>query len=164
MIITISGSVGSGKTTIAKTLAQKLNYELIHLNELAEKYKIEDVDKLQTFDFDLDKLLDDIENKLVKYNKEKKDIILEGHFAHFINPELVDFLFVIGRDLEELKKEYEKRGYNEQKIKDNLEAETFNICFYEAIEEGYEEENQVFLIPNNGTVDEVIKKIKILLI
>ena len=61
MIIAISGSVGSGKTTIAKTLSEKLDYKLINLNELAKEYKIEDVQKLQTFDFDLDKLLDDLE-------------------------------------------------------------------------------------------------------
>jgi len=162
-IITISGSVGSGKTTIANVLAKKLDYELIHLNELTQKYKIEDVDSLQTFDFDLDKLLDEIEEKIVEYRQENKDLILEGHFAHFINPELVDILFVIGRDLEALKKEYVARGYNEQKIADNLEAESFNICFYEAIEEGYEEEKQAFLVVNGGEVEDVVRKMKILL-
>ena len=87
MIIAISGSVGSGKTTIAKTLSEKLDYKLINLNELAKNYKIQDVKELQTFDFNLDKLLEDLELKLK--NKEfGKNIILEGHFSHFINPNM----------------------------------------------------------------------------
>ena len=52
-----------------------------------------------------------------------------------------------------------KRGYNEEKINDNIEACAMNICFYEAIEEGYEEEKQVFCVENK-TIDETIKKIK----
>lgn len=160
MIIAISGSVGSGKTTISKTLAQKLNYKIIHLNELAQKHKLKDIKELQTFDFDLDKLLNETETKL-KQNPNQ-NIILEGHFAHFLNSELIDKLFIIGRDLKQLKQEYKKRGYNEQKIEDNLEAESFNICLYEALEEGYKEEKQVFLIENNETIEKTISKIMIL--
>ncbi|NQZ85476.1 MAG: dephospho-CoA kinase [Nanoarchaeales archaeon] len=163
MIIAISGSVGSGKTTIAKTLSEKLDYKLINLNELAKEYKIEDVQKLQTFDFDLDKLLDDLELKLK--NKEFGDnAILEGHFAHFINPELISRLIIIGKDLKQLKQIYKDRKYNEQKIKDNLEVESFNLCFYESLEEGYKEGKQVFLVENNETIQDTIDKIKILLI
>ena len=163
MIIAISGSVGSGKTTIAKTLAEKLDYKLINLNELAQKYKIEDIKELQTFDFNLDKLLDDLELKLK--NKEFGDnVILEGHFAHFINPEHISKLIIIGRDLKQLKQEYIKRKYNEQKIADNLEVEAFNLCFYESIDEGYKEGKQVFLVENNDSIQDTIDKIKILLI
>lgn len=164
MIIAISGSVGSGKTTVAKELAKRLEYKLIHLNELAKKYKKEEIKELQTFDFDLDKLLKDLEKDLTKAKKDQENLILEGHFAHFINPELIDKLLVIGRDPKQLKETYEQRGYNEQKIQDNIEVENFNLCFYEAIEEGYKEEKQVFLIKNQGTIDEIINKIKILLI
>lgn len=163
MIIAISGSVGSGKTTIAKELSEKLNYKLINLNELAKEYKIEDIKELQTFDFDLDKLLDDLELKLK--NKEfGSDVVLEGHFAHFINPEFIDKLLIIGRELNHLKNTYSERGYNEQKIADNLEVESFNLCFYEAVDEGYIEGKQVFLVENNSILQDCIDKIKILLI
>lgn len=163
MIITVSGSVGSGKTSIATELAKKLDYKLINLNDLAKDYKIEDIEELQTFDFDLDKLLDNLELKLK--NKELgNDIILEGHFAHFINPELIDKLLVIGRDLTELKKTYIEREYNKQKVLDNLEVESFNLCFYEAIDEGYMEGKQVFLVENNRTLQDCLDKIKVLLI
>jgi broad-specificity NMP kinase len=134
-IIAISGSVGSGKTTFAKALAKELNYEVLHLNEVAKKYKLEDIKELQTFDFDLDDLLDDFEKEL-KENKYK-NIVIESHFSHLINPELIDVLFVVNRDLKLLKEEYKIRKYNDQKIQDNLEVESFNLCFYEAEEAGY---------------------------
>jgi len=164
MIIAISGSVGSGKTTIAKELSTRLNYELIQLNDLAKKYKLEEVKELQTFDFDLDKLLGDLELKLKQKKLNNENVILEGHFAHLINPELIDKLIIIGRSLKELKQTYKQRGYNNQKIADNLEVESFNLCFYEALEEGYKEEKQVFLINNNETINKAIEKIKIVLI
>lgn len=163
VIIGITGSVGTGKTTISNNLGIRLNCYVNHLNDVAKKYKIKDVENLQTFDFDLDLLLKDVELEIRESKKQEIDMIFESHFAHFIDPSLVDIMFVIGRDLSKLKEEYERRGYNEKKITDNLEAESFNLCFYEAIENGYKEEKQVFLVENkddiNLTVLEILKKL-----
>jgi broad-specificity NMP kinase len=85
---------------------------------------------------------------------------------------LVDYLFVINRDLKILEKVYSERKYNENKVRDNLETESFNLCFYEAIENGFRESNQgdvtdnskndgqVFTIENKDSIDEVIETIK----
>ena len=163
MIIVISGSVGSGKTSFSKFLVEEelKDFEIVHLNNWAQDFKVKDVKELQTFDFNIDGLIAKV-NRFISDNLSK-NYIFEGHFAHFINPDLVDFLFVINRDLEGLKKEYEKRGYNAQKMKDNLEVESFNLCFYEGIEEGYKEEEQIFCLSNDKDlkklVDEVVLKI-----
>jgi len=171
MIIVISGSVGSGKTFISDKFALKFDFEVVHLNEIVTKFKLNDDLEAQTFDFDLDNFLKFIEREIKKAKKENKNIIFESHFAHFINPDLVDILFIINRDLKELKKEYIKRKYNSNKIKDNLEVESFNLCFYEAIEEGYGEEVQglkfnnnnnkinIFSIENNKKVDLILEDI-----
>lgn len=158
MIIVISGSVGSGKTTIAKNLAKRLKFEVVHLGDLADEFKIKDVKELQTFDFDIDSLLDNIEKKIKLWKKQKKNIVIESHFAHFIKPEFVDLLFIINRDLKELKKEYKIRKYNTQKIKDNLEVESFNLCFYEALECGFEEEDKIFCINNDKDLNLIVKE------
>ena len=142
MIIAISGAVGSGKTSLSLDLGIKLGYKVVPLNEIAKKFKLNDVKSLQTFDFDLDKLLDFVEKEIEIYRKEELDVIFEGHFAHFIDAKLIDCLFIVNRDLKTLKNVYLDRGYNEQKISDNLEVESFNLCFYEAIENGYGEEGE----------------------
>lgn len=158
MIIGISGSVGTGKTQIALALGKKLNYNVINLNNIAKEFKIKEIPSLQTFDFNIEKLVSKV-NRNIADGIYGKNVILEGHFSHFLNPELVDLMIIINRDLKELKKEFIKRGYNEQKIKDNLEVESFNLCFYEAVEEGFEEGKKVFCFDNNSTIDDIIKNI-----
>lgn len=149
MIIAISGSVGVGKTTIAQLLAQKLNFNCIELNEIANEFKIESNEHLQTFDFDVKACLNYIEKKYTN-----NDYVLEGHFAHLLRPEFVDILIIINRDISQLHAEYVQRGYNEQKIKDNLEVETLNVCFYEAEEEGYDEK-QLIVIENSSSDEDI---------
>jgi len=157
MIIAITGSVGSGKTTLANYLGEKLEAKVIHMNDNAKLWKIEEVDELQTFDFDLDKTIRDVEVEIMK--NTGKDLIVESHFAHFINPDHVDKLIVVNRDLKNLKNEYEVRGYNEQKTSDNLEVESFNLCFYEAIENKYDEGRQLFCIENDEDIVELARRI-----
>jgi adenylate kinase len=159
MIIGISGSVGSGKTTIGKKLSKILNYDFVPLNEKVKEYKIKDVNDLQTFDFDFDKFYEKFEDELKIFIKKNKNTIFEGHFAHFIDKKYVDLLFIISKDLSKLKEEYKKRNYNEKKIKENLEVEALNLCFFEAIENGYENEKNLFLIENNDDLDSTISKI-----
>lgn len=155
MIIAISGSVGSGKTSISNKLQEKLNFKIIHLNDIAKEFKLKEIKKLKTFDFDLDKLINFVEKIIIRNNKKKENLILESHFAHFLNPKLVDFLFIISRNQKELLKEYKKRDYNKEKISDNLEVENFNLCFLEATENGFKEKKDLFLIENKNLIDSI---------
>ena len=171
MIIAISGSVGCGKTTITKGLEKRLDCPVVNLSDLAKKHKIRDVPELETFDFDIDALLEDVYKLIRECRREDRTLILEGHFAHFIDFKLVDFLFVINRDLKDLKGVYVQRGYNDRKIKENLEVEALNVCFYGGIERGYKELNgesidgekrgcgEIFLISNDSSVESVVRKI-----
>ena len=157
MKIAISGSVGVGKTALATKLSEKLKFEVVHLNEIAQKFKLSDIKELQTFDFDVQKCIDYIEDKY----KLKDNIIFEGHFAHLLHPKFIDFIVIINRDLKELHQEYINREYNTQKITDNLEVESLNVCFYEAEEEGYEED-QFIVIENTHHIDieDIVNELK----
>ena len=171
MIIAISGSVGSGKTTIADCLGKKLNISVVHLNDLAHEHKIQEVPEIETFDFNLNSLLDDACKLIQNKREENKALILEGHFAHFIDFKLVDFLFVVNRDLKELREVYEQRKYNEKKIEENLEVESLNACFYEGIEGGYTQANgensednpklrgKIFSVLNDSNIEDVVGEI-----
>ena len=156
MRISISGSVGVGKTTIAKLLAHKLQFEIVYLNEVAQDFKLEDIEDLQTFDFDLKKCIEYIEENF----SQSQNIIFEGHFAHLLHPEFIDIVIIINRNLKELHQEYVQREYNEQKIQDNLEVESLNVCFYEAEEEGFKEDQ--FIVFENSQDFEVEEVVQIL--
>ena len=77
--------------------------------------------------------LSKLNNKLKSSKNQEKNqnIIIDSHLSHYLNS---DYCFVVKTDLKTLKKRLQKRKYSEQKIKDNLEAEIFDICHEEAKE------------------------------
>ncbi len=172
MIIAISGSVGCGKTTIADSLGKRLDCLVVSLSDLARKHKVEDVPEYETFSFDLDALLEDVCELIRECRREDRTLILEGHFTHFIDFKLVDFLFVINRDLRDLKSVYIQRRYSDRKVKENLEVEALDVCFYEGIERGYRDlsdggigsgvrrSGRIFSISNDLDVESVVEMMK----
>ena len=49
-------------------------------------------------------------------------------------------VIIVKTSLKNLKKRLEKRGYNKLKVRENLEAEIFDVCFEEAKELGHKVE------------------------
>jgi len=138
-IICVSGSVGVGKSTYSKKLAKKLKYKYIELNEFIEENKLKEKydKKMKTWDVDVKKL-----NKvLVEFIKNSKEnLVIDGHLSHYLPKKYVDKVIIIKCELKELRKRLEKRGYNEDKIRENLDCEIFDVCYEEAKELGHEVE------------------------
>ena len=67
-----------------------------------------------------------------KVNGEEKEniTIIESHLAHYIT----DIVIVLRAYPPELKKRLEKRGYSEEKINENAEAESIDLILAEAFE------------------------------
>ncbi len=62
----------------------------------------------------------------------KRIIIVDSHLSHFISPKIVDLCVICKCELKELKRRLKKRGYSEDKIRENLQAEIFDVCKEEA--------------------------------
>lgn len=144
-VIIVSGTPGTGKTTIAKNLAKEKNYEYIDVNKIIEiynnKYKIiSGYDKKRNtkiIDTDnLNKALIEI-IKEKKKDKKTKGIVIDSHLSHYLPKKYVDLCIITKCELKKLKKRLEKRGYSKHKIRENLDAEIFDVCRMEALELGH---------------------------
>ncbi|MEK6951997.1 MAG: adenylate kinase family protein [Nanoarchaeota archaeon] len=132
MIIIVTGSVGTGKTKIARAIARKYNLKYLDLNGLIVKNKLyENYDKkFKTHIVDIKKL-----NKfLIKLIKKEKDLVIDSHLSHYLNKKYVDLCIVTKCDIKVLKKRLEKRKYSKDKIRENLDAEILDVCLIEALD------------------------------
>ena len=155
-VIIVTGSVSSGKTTLAKRLSKKLDYKYIDVNKLIEqdkissgydkkmKCKIIDIKKLNKALIKLiNKNKKPLKNKtnkklsqLIKKNKKIiKGIVIDSHLSHYLPNRYVDLCIVTKCDIKELNKRLKKRKYGRDKIKENIECEIFDICLNEAKEQ-----------------------------
>ncbi len=124
-VVAITGTPGTGKTTVAKILRRR-GYSVLSVNELAERLdciigeeegcKIVDVDELAK------KIADVLPEGLV---------FLEGHLSHLLNP---DITVVLRCNPVELKRRLEGKGWSEEKVLENVEAEIVDVILIEALE------------------------------
>ena len=135
MIIIVTGSVGTGKTTYAKKLAKKLKYKYINVNKIISEKKLSSgYDKKRKCKIvdtaKLNKVLIDMINK-------DKNLVIDSHLSHFLPSKYVDECYVTKCDLKELEKRLKKRKYSKDKIRENLDTEIFDVCLIEAKERGH---------------------------
>jgi len=156
MIIIVSGTPGTGKTTLSRKLAAKLKYDYIDVkkaiaeNKLKEKYD----KKRRTYAVDVKKL-----NKiLISLIKKNKDLIIDSHLSHYLPEKYVDLCIITKCNLKELEKRLKKKRYNKSKIRENLDCEIFDICLNEA----KEAKHKILIVDTTKGIDigKIIKKIK----
>ena len=138
MVIIVTGTPGTGKTTYAKALAGKLGYTYLDLTEFIIKKNLhEGKDPLRdTIIVDEDALLTVLLPKIVA----NPEMVVDGHFSHELPKENVKRCIVLKCELKELEKRLKARGYSEEKVRENLDAEIFDVCLHEAEEYGHKVE------------------------
>ncbi len=142
MNIALTGTPGTGKTTLSK----KLNYNIVSINQSYPEIsdgKNENGDWL----INLDKLLEKIE--VAKYN----NTVFEGHVSHFL--EDLDLVIVLRCQPNKLQERLEERNYNQEKIRENIEAEALNIISEEAMD-SHGEEKVFELDTSSSELDESV--------
>jgi adenylate kinase len=122
MRIALTGPPGTGKTTVAGLLPHRV----IDINVLVKEGLNLGVDPLRgCLEADMDRL----EQRL----KELDDdgiAVLEGHFSHHF----ADWAIVLRLGPPELRERLQKRGYSQEKIRENLEAEALDVVLVESVE------------------------------
>lgn len=133
MIVLITGTPGTGKTTVSRILKEKLDAHLISINELVDKKHIyTGVHKEKKYKIvDLDALSRELGSKLKKIDRYDY-IIVEGHLSHFY--ENSDMVIVLRANPDILKERLKIKGWKGAKINENIEAEALGISLYESYE------------------------------
>lgn len=131
-VIAVSGSPGTGKSTFARKLSEDLDYKLIDLNEIIEEENVYELDADGTRAVDSEDLRAVFKNVLAR---EGEDMVVEGLLSHLLSRERVSEVVVLRTNPEVLEKRLRKRGYSDEKLQDNLEAEALDVVLGEAIQE-----------------------------
>ncbi|MDP3990069.1 MAG: AAA family ATPase [archaeon] len=131
--IIITGTPGVGKSTLAEALRKK-DFWRLDIHHYYEDISTAYNRSKQCYDLDMKKV-----EKLVKEKiKEHPKIVIDSHVAHLLPSKLVDLCVVlVCSDLKLLQKRLEKRGYTQKKVRENLDAEIFQICLLESLENGH---------------------------
>lgn len=133
-VVVIAGVPGVGKSTVAGAVAERLGCPVIGVSELAVKEgallgRDEDRD---TDIVDLPRLKEIIAEAV---SATEGPIIVEGHYAYDVVPsDLVSHALILRRAPWILKEELRERGYSNEKISENVEAELLDVPLVEAIE------------------------------
>ncbi len=150
MLIALSGTPGTGKTSVARVLEKE--YRVIYLKDYREARMYWD-DERSSYVVNLEFL-----RKKIKALEKGGKVILEAHYSHEMP---VDMIIVLRCHPEELERRLRERGYGEEKIRENVEAEAMSLITSEAIM--YHGKDKVFEVDTTGrdasSVAEDVKRI-----
>jgi len=132
-IVVITGTPAVGKTTISRLLARTLGGAHSDLGRIVKQ-------KGLTLGFDSERgtLVADTHrlSELVveRARKENRPTVASGHLAPDVVPKrILRMAFVLRCSPDVLRTRMRRRGYGEEKIRENLMAETLDVCLLEAI-------------------------------
>ena len=132
MIITlISGTPGTGKTSVSKEIAKKVNAKIISLNLLAqsEGFVSKYDEERETWVINEEKLRKKTLNLIeIAKNENIEVLIIESHFVDIIPEKYVDLIIILRCEPSILSLRLKKRGYKEQKVKENVQSEILGNC------------------------------------
>ncbi|CAG8536769.1 2919_t:CDS:2 [Funneliformis caledonium] len=142
--ILITGTPGTGKSTLAELVSEATGLNYINVGELVkEKGLHEGFDQeFQSYILDDDKVIDELEQVVSKGGN-----IIDFHSCDLFPERWFDLVLVLRTDNTILYNRLEKRGYSQKKITENIESEIFQVILEEA-RESYSNEIVVELQSN----------------
>ena len=137
-LICVTGTPGSGKSTLTRRLAISLHCDYVDLNEALKKAGL-----AESFDgerkcwvVNTDKM-EEVADRIIRKYEDAEYLILDSHLSHDLPNTTVDLVIITVCDIEMLAKRLRERGYDEKKVQENVQAEIFQVCAEEAKENGH---------------------------
>jgi adenylate kinase len=123
MKIALTGTPGTGKTTIGKMLRDVYGLKVVDLNEVIHSYNY-------CAEWDEDRGCSVVDLDALKAHQFCDGLILEGHLSHHLT---VDRVIVLRTHPAVLRVRLREKEYSDRKIQENVEAEILDIILAEAL-------------------------------
>ncbi|MBN2567236.1 adenylate kinase family protein [Candidatus Woesearchaeota archaeon] len=135
MIIVVTGSPGTGKSYVAKRIAERYGYQYLDVNDLISRHKLSSGydRKRRCRIIDVERL----NRHLIREIGRHPNIVIDSHLSHYLPRNYVHLCLVTKCGLKELERRLARRGYPPSKVRENLDAEIFDTCYAEAQELGH---------------------------
>ena len=129
--ILITGTPGTGKSTLSQELALRTSFNCINVGDLAKQEELFDGwdDKYDCHVLDEDRVVDEMEEQMANGGN-----IVDYHGCDFFPERWFDIVFVLRTNNTVLYERLEQRNYSEEKIKENVQCEIFQTLLEEARE------------------------------
>ncbi|CAK8677869.1 adenylate kinase isoenzyme 6-like isoform X2 [Clavelina lepadiformis] len=129
--ILITGTPGTGKSTLAQELANVTQLKMVNVGQFAKENDLfcGFDDKLECPILDDDQIIDELESEM-----SEGGVIIDYHSCDFFPERWFDIVFVLRTDNSILYDRLAQRRYNEAKMKNNIECEIFQTILDEARE------------------------------
>ncbi len=122
MFIALTGTPGTGKSTVADEL-QKRGHPIVRVVDTIGPYITQKDESRDARIVDVDQWASDF---------PIHEGIVEGHLSHFLSAEQI---IVLRCRPDILKNRLTIRGYHEEKVRENVEAEMLDVLLIEALDE-----------------------------
>lgn len=139
-VIIVTGTPAAGKTTLAHALSEALGYAYLDGWAVIDRYGLsEGYDEARGCQVvDEGAFAHAVKDEISRQGAAgASGVVVDSHFSQDIDPSFVDICLVATVPLDVLKSRLEARTYPPEKVKENLDAEVFEICYIEAVEVGH---------------------------
>jgi len=131
--IVLTGTPGTGKTSVSARLAEALSLDTVHVNDLVLRERLySGYDGLRdTYVIDIRRASRRISEVVTTSSKE---VLIEGHLAQLVaSRRLVETALVLRCHPIVLKERLRRQGYRAEKVRENVLAELLDVCLVETV-------------------------------
>lgn len=143
--VVLTGTPGTGKTTVAERVGDRLDIDIHHLNDLIREEGLHEGEDEQRGSLIAD-------NDAIREHLGDWSGLLDSHLAHHFD---ADAAVVLRCHPDELEERLEERGEPEAKIAENAESEALDIVLSEAVR-AYSEEHVYEIDTTDRPVETVV--------